>query len=88
MATLDTVDTNSGWHVPAIVRFGSKIGVIYSANANPRFSWRYRADTDSLTSWVTAQAGLGVSDGTVLSVVGDSAGKIYLTNNGWNGQTV
>jgi hypothetical protein len=83
-ATLDTAGTNAQYHYPTLVRFGSKIGVIYNIESGSDMAWRFRSDSDGLTSWNSE----AVISSTYLvrfpafSAVGDSSGNIYLTANG------
>lgn len=92
---LNTVGTNSSYHMPSIVRFGTNIGIVYNAqlpSASQR--WRIRADFDGLTTW-TPEAVVSTSTvgGPQFSTISDSAGNVYhAINNGagvyfvyWNG---
>lgn len=82
IANLDTVGTNAT-HYPTMVRFGSKIGVIYNNNGQTALLWRYRADADGLTSWVNEATALTATTAApTFSAIGDSSGNIYLANNG------
>ncbi len=50
--SLETPGNNSGQHYPSIVRFGTKIGVIYQSQFPQAYlRWRVRDDADGLTSW-------------------------------------
>lgn len=78
-ATLDTAGTNSSYHFPTIVRFGTNIGIIWNDQATGDIYWRYRADGDGLTSWNTAaQIANRLTRFPTFSAVGDSTGNIYL----------
>lgn len=79
--TLETPGTNALTHIPTMVRFGSKIGIIYGINAGTALMWRYRSDGDSLTSWTNEAVALGGSVSTVFSAIGSSTGNVYLVIN-------
>lgn len=65
-------------HLPTIVKFNGNIGVLYIAQGGG-IKWRYRADTDSLQSWVAESV---VNSNAIayqdLTAVGDSSGHIYI----------
>lgn len=69
---------------PILVRFGTNIGVIWRSSAAFGTRWRYRADSDSLTSWSTqATVSTNNTAGATISALGDSLGNVYVaTNNG------
>ena len=75
VATLDTAGTGV-LHLPILVRFGSKIGVIFTMNSGNALNWRYRVDGEGLTSW--AKESEVVNDGNTAAAVGDSSGHIYV----------
>ena len=84
LATADTAGTNALYHYPTLVRFGSKIGLIYNIESGSDLAWRYRADSDGLTTW-NAQATISTSflvRGATFSADGDSTGNIYLGASG------
>jgi len=89
VATLDTADTSSNYHYPAIVRFGTKIGIMYwnAGGAGAFIKWRYRADSDGLTSWVVESNTFNANTPVFpqLSVVADNSGKIYAAVSLWTG---
>lgn len=83
IATLDTAGTSSTAHYPAIARYGSKIGVFWTDNSTNALNWRYRSDSDSVTSWATAvQINSSMTASSPLySVVGTTNGKIFAVLN-------
>lgn len=94
-APLDTGGASSGYHYPAIVRFGDKIGVFYDAE-NAQVRWRFRSDSDGLTSWSVDQAtGGSTTTYNTWTALSDAAGNIYLASaystsiyySYWNGFT-
>ena len=85
-ATLDTPGSSSSTHIPAIVRFGSNTGVIYTDNSG-NIKWRTRADSDGLTSW-NAEANVGtgetvkyssIAKGSVFSATVDDSNQVHVT---------
>jgi len=80
LAPVDTGGASSGYHYPAIVRFGDKIGVLYDAET-AQVRWRFRSDSDSLTSWSVDQAtGGSTTTYNTWTAVSDAAGNIYLAS--------
>lgn len=80
--TLDTAGTSSDGHFPIIVRYGSKIAVLYSPEAGGT-KGRSRSDSDGATSWdseATVTDSVSFTTPTV-SGVGDTSGRIYLAIN-------
>ena len=81
--TLDSAGTNSVYHDPVIVTYGSNIGIMYLDQATSgAFRWRHRNFSDSLTDWEPEEnilSGGWGSAGNIISAVGDSAGNIYMT---------
>ncbi len=96
-ANLETPGGNASYHVPTFVRFGTKIGFIYSDQIYANMKWRYRDDSDPPTTWSSetylSNAGMPSSGGANFSAVGDTNGNVYFAeNNGsavyftyWNG---
>jgi hypothetical protein len=93
--SLDTGGASSAYHFPAIVRFGDKIGVFYDAET-AQTRWRFRSDSDSLTSWALDQAtGGSTTTYNTWTAVTDTSGNIYLASaystgiyfSYWNGFT-
>ena len=84
VAALDTAGNNASYHIPTMVRYGSNIGVIYSDQVSfTPMNWRYRADSDGLTSWVAEKVisyTLSVTS-SAFTAVSDSAGNVYLAAN-------
>lgn len=93
---LDTPNSNSGYHYPSIVRFGSKIGIVYNAVLPTNvLRWRVRDDNDPLNTWsddsVVSNQSLSNSAFTTIS---DNQGNVYFAqSNGsniyfsyWNGK--
>ena len=81
---LDTANTTSNRHFPTMARFGSKVGVIYNHDSTPpSIRWRWRADADGLTSWVSEQIiSTGINPATAtFNASGDAQGNIYVTIN-------
>ncbi|HVZ66924.1 MAG TPA: peptidoglycan DD-metalloendopeptidase family protein [Patescibacteria group bacterium] len=77
---LDTVGTTATRHTPAMVRFGTNIGVVWNDQTNTGLRWRFRNDSDDLSAWVTetnvfSTAALGIG---LFAVTSDSAGRVYV----------
>lgn len=95
ISSLDIPSTDfQGHHHPTMVRFGSKIGIIYDGDgvgSNTYFyKWRYRSDSDPLDSWSQAEVidcyiPVGVGENSSFSAIGDSAGNIYFAANAYTG---
>jgi hypothetical protein len=95
---LDTPSGATGRHYPVLVKFGTKLGVIYNvayATAT-QTRWRWRNDTDDVTSW-SGEATVGSGGDNIaaptFTAVSDSAGRVYYASNNtsstyfsyWNG---
>src|SRR5262249_53509489 len=84
VATLDTAGNSASYHVPQIVRAGSKLAIIWNdQGTSGDMFWRYRTDGDGLTTWnsvATATSTTALTTAT-FSAVGNSNGKIYLAIN-------
>lgn len=80
VATLDTSGTNASYHLPTIVRYSTNIGVIWNDQTTGDLMWRYRGDSDGLTSWNTVSTIANrLTRFPTFSAVGDAAGNIYLS---------
>ncbi|MDP2730792.1 MAG: hypothetical protein Q8O55_09965, partial [Dehalococcoidales bacterium] len=83
-ASLDTAGASSNYHKLTIVRFGPKIGIIYAdQGSGGDLKWRYRADSDDLTSW-NAEATISTTFSAIyptFSAVSDTSNNIYLAVN-------
>ncbi len=80
--TLDNAGNSSAYHYPALVRFGSNIGVIYNSQTGTNLRWRWREDSDGLTSWnPEAPVSPSAISTPTFSAVGDALGKVYVTLN-------
>lgn len=77
--SLDTPGGSNGDHFPAIVRFGSKIGIAYAAQLPlPNQRWRYRSDSDPLTSWAPEmQVSDEPVDAPTYTLASDQNGNVY-----------
>ena len=80
VGTLDTAGTNAGYHYPTIVRFGTKIGILYLDQTVPGVSWRFRADADGFTSW--SAPNLVDANSASITAIGDANGRIFWGNCG------
>lgn len=79
---LNTPANSSGYHIPAIVKFDGKIGVIYNSQVPANIRWRYRADTDPLTDWVSeAQVSTVNIGAATFSASADATGNVYVAMN-------
>lgn len=81
-AMLDSTSSSDS-HIPAIARFGSKIGIFYYMTSDGQGStlrWKYRSDSDGLTTWGTNEMIFmaNVSPSSEYSVVGTSTGEVYV----------
>ncbi|KKR12423.1 MAG: hypothetical protein UT40_C0027G0003 [Candidatus Woesebacteria bacterium GW2011_GWA1_39_21b] len=83
-ATMDTAGTNASYHYPTFARFSTNIGLIYNIESGSDMAWRYRADSDGLTSW-NSQATISTNylvRFPAFSAVGDTSGNIYFAASG------
>ena len=81
---LDTAGSNGSYHMPTIVHFGSKIGVIYNDQVTLTQRWRYRADEDDPTAWdgeALVSAVISNLTTPTFSSAGDSSGNVYTAAN-------
>lgn len=79
-ATLDTAGTNAQYHYPTIVRFSTNIAVIWNDQVSGDLYWRYRADSDGLTTWNAAASFANrLTRFPTFSAIGDSTGNIYVS---------
>ncbi|MBI5127041.1 hypothetical protein HZA76_01130 [Candidatus Roizmanbacteria bacterium] len=83
-ATIDTAGTNSLYHIPTQVRFSTKIGVIYNIESGSDMAWRFRSDSDGLSTWnsETILSTTYLIRSASFSAVGDSNGNVYFAANG------
>lgn len=81
--TVDTKTTRSAYHYPALVRYGTNIGLAIFADdtVNGQTLWWTRRDTHSLTYWYGGTTVLSGGSGSLppFSIVGDSDGKVYFS---------
>ncbi len=82
--SLDTPNGATTKHFPVLVRFGTKVGVIYSVAyaTTTQTRWRWRNDADDLTAW-SGEATVGTDQigAATYSAVGDSSGGVYYASN-------
>ncbi len=80
---LDTAGNGQDYHIPLLARFGSSIGVLwYDQTASGDIYWRYRADSDSLSSWnsqAVVMTETSISSPVTWSVVGTPEGRIFFS---------
>lgn len=90
---LNTPSPATADHYPAIVRFGSNIGVIYNAITNDQ-RWRFRKDSDPLTDWVSESIiSTDNASAPSFTAVSDGSDNVYYASNAsvniyfsyWNG---
>ncbi len=96
-ASLDTAGNGTTTHFPAMVRFGSNIGILYNAQLPTAvMRWRIRNDSDGLTSWSAENVvSANLPTTPTFSAISDSAGNVYFAQNNttnvlfnyWNGST-
>lgn len=92
-AALNTPSSSSADHFPTLVRFGTNMGVVYTASNNDQ-RWRFRKDSDGLTDWVAESIVSTENLSTpTFTAISDGSDNVYYAANGaaniyfsyWNG---